>query len=113
MKRALLLCLCFLFFCGCASSGGYEKGYAAGYDAGYKAALETRAMPEVSAETTPRLTASPSPTAAPASDDFTVYISRSFTMHKTSTCSGMTESIGMPYSVAREYFDKKCKNCFK
>lgn len=106
MKRAFLICLCFLFFCGCASSGKYEEGYAAGYDAGYKAALESRAIPEITAAPTPRSTTTPS-------GDFNVYISSSFTMHKKSSCSGMKNYITMPYSIAKDYFTKKCGTCFK
>lgn len=109
MKRFLLLCLCFLFLCGCASSGGYEEGYAAGYDAGYKAALETRVMPEI----TEAPTVQPSATMPPSSDDFPVYISNSRTMHKKANCSGMKDSTEMPYSVAKLYFTKKCGTCFK
>lgn len=133
MKRVLLLCLCFLFFCGCASSGKYEEGYAAGYDAGYKAALENRAMPDITPAPTAHATAMPRPTSTPkpsskptpvptpaptpaptqAPDDFTVYVSRSGTMHLKENCSGMTHSTPMPYSVASQYYDKKCGNCFK
>lgn len=106
MKRAFLICLCFLFFCGCASSRKYEEWYAAGYDAGYKAALESRAIPEITAAPTPRSTTTPS-------GDFNVYISSSFTMHKKSSCSGMKNYITMPYSIAKDYFTKKCGTCFK
>ena len=110
MKRALLICLCFLFFCGCASSGKYEEGYSAGYDAGYKAALETRTMPDITSAQTARATSQPTTT---PSEDFKVYISSSFTMHKKSTCSGMKNYIAMPYSIAKDYFTKKCGTCFK
>ena len=128
MKK-LILFLLLLFLCGCASSGGYEEGYAAGYDAGYKAALETRAAPDVmpaptdAPAPTPRPTPTPKPTAKPtpaptpaptqASDDFTVYVSSSGTMHKKENCSGMTHSTPMPYSVASQYYEKKCSKCFK
>lgn len=118
MKRAFLICLCFLFFCGCASSGKYEEGYAAGYDAGYKAALENRAMPEITAAPTPRPTSTPRPTEAPAtrastSDDFTVYVSRNGVIHKKSNCSGMLYYREMLYSETKGIYEKKCSKCFK
>lgn len=132
MKK-LILFLLLLFLCGCASPGGYEEGYSAGYDAGYKAALETRAVPDVmpaptdapissprptstpkpSSKPTPVPTPAPTPAPTQASDDFTVYVSRSGTMHLKENCSGMTHSTAMPYSVASQYYDKKCGNCFK
>ena len=116
-----------LFLCGC-SNDGYENWYNAGYQDGYNAAIEelsSRAVPTPSPTSTPRPTSTPKPTSkptpaptpaptqAPASDDFTVYVSRSGTMHLKENCSGMTHSTAMPYSVASQYYDKKCGNCFK
>ena len=34
-------------------------------------------------------------------------------MHNISSCSGMKNYIEMPYSVAKDYFTKKCGTCFK
>ena len=110
MKRALLICLCFLFFCGCASSGKYEEGYAAGYDAGYKAALDSRTMPDITPAPTARATSQPTTT---PSGDFTVYVSRNGVIHKKSNCSGMLYSREMLYSEAKGVYEKKCSKCFK
>ena len=112
MKRALLICLCFLFFCGCASSGKYEEGYAAGYDAGYKAALEMRAMPDITPAPTARAMVTPNPSAA-TSEDFTVYVSRNGVIHKKSNCSGMIYYHEMLYSETKGIYEKKCSKCFK
>ena len=100
---------------------GYEDGFDAGYDNGYYSALEenSRSMPEftpaptVRPVSTPSPTSSPQPSSSPSSDDFTVYISNSGTMHKKSNCSGMTHYTEMPYSVASQYYTKKCSKCFK
>ena len=98
MKRVITVLICFLLFCGCArSSGDYERGYADGYAAAMSEL--SRAMPEI--------------TPAPTSDDFTVYVSSSGTMHLKEDCSGMKHSTAMPYSVASQYYDKRCKHCFK
>ena len=107
MRRLFPLLLCLLFLCGC-SNDGYENWYNAGYQDGYNAAME-----ELNSRTMP--TPTPKPTAKPtqAFDDFTVYVSRSGTMHLKENCSGMTHSTAMPYSVASQYYDKKCGNCFK
>lgn len=78
---------------------GYESGYDAGYDKGYETALGQHSESGFRQ--------------APSSDDFPVYISSSFTMHKKSNCSGMKNYIEMPYSVASQYYSKKCGNCFK
>jgi len=112
MKRALLICLCFLFFCGCASSGKYEEGYAAGYDAGYKAALDSRTMPDITPAPTTRATVTSKPSAVP-SEDFTVYVSRNGVIHKKSNCSGMIYYHEMLYSETKGVYEKKCSKCFK
>lgn len=121
MKRYLLILVFLLFLCGC-SNDGYENWYNAGYQDGYNAAMEelnSRTAPTDAPTSTPRPTSTPKPTAKPtpaptqASDDFTVYVSRSGTMHLKENCSGMTHSTAMPYSVASQYYDKKCGNCFK
>ena len=122
MKRVITVIICFLLFCGCARSDGeYERGYADGYAAAMSEL--SRAIPEITSAptarptSTPRPTVSPSatpqPTTAPTSDDFTVYVSSSGTMHLKEDCSGMKHSTAMPYSVASQYYDKRCKHCFK
>lgn len=115
--RIFSLIFCLLFLCGC-SNDGYENWYNAGYQDGYNAAMEelnSRTAPTDAPAPTLRPTPTPMPTAKPtqASDDFTVYVSRSGTMHLKENCSGMTHSTAMPYSVASQYYDKKCGNCFK
>lgn len=122
MRRYLLFLICYLILTGCASSDRYDSGYSDGYAAGYEAALaelESRAGPEITPAptSTPLYTPPPrftvAPTAAPASDDFTVYVSRSGTIHKKSNCSGMKHYTEMPYSVASQYYTAKCSKCFK
>jgi hypothetical protein len=122
MKRIVVILCCLLFLCACArSSGDYDRGYADGYAAGLAAAngQEVRSMPEITTSptarpySTPKPTSTPRPTTAPASEDFTVYVSNSGTMHKKSNCSGMKNYTEMPYSVASQYYDKKCSKCFK
>ena len=107
MKKTITFLLIFLlFFCACGQSDDdYERGFAAGYAAGYAAAP---------VETTVRAIPTTDPTTdTTTAGDFNVYISSSFTMHKKSTCSGMKNYITMPYSVAKDYFTKKCGTCFK
>lgn len=111
MRRLFVILIFILFLCGCVrSSGDYERGYADGYAAAMSEL--SRTMPEITPAPTARATATPKPTTAP-SGDFKVYISSSFTMHKKSSCSGMKNYIEMPYSVAKDYFTKKCGTCFK
>ena len=132
MKRLLCLLLFLLFLCGCQpqQQDRYKDGYDAGFAAGYQLALEelnSRTVPSEAPTSTPRPTSTPKPSSKPtpvptpaptpaptqASDDFTVYVSRSGTMHLKENCSGMTHSTAMPYSVASQYYDKRCSNCFK
>lgn len=109
MKRIVVILCCLLFLYACArSSGDYDRGYADGYAAAMSE--YSRATPDVTPAPTARVT--PQPTTTP-SGDFKVYISSSFTMHKKSTCSGMKNYIAMPYSIAKDYFTKKCGTCFK
>ena len=75
----------------------WDEAYRCGYDDGYDAAAYDLSYAEGSR----------------SSDDFPVYISSSFTMHKKSTCSGMKNYIEMPYSIASQYFTKTCGTCFK
>lgn len=117
--RIFSLIFCFLFLFGC-SNDGYENWYNAGYQDGYNAAMEelnSRTMPTSTPKPSSKLSSLLTPTSTPAptqaSDDFTVYVSRSGTMHLKENCSGMTHSTAMPYSVASQYYDKKCGNCFK
>lgn len=99
MKRILTVLCCLLFLCGCVrTSEDYERGYADGYAA---------AMSEY-ARTTPDTVP-----AAVTGADFTVYVSRSGTMHKKPDCSGMQYYTEMSYSVAEQYYSKKCSKCFK
>jgi len=115
MKRYLLILVFLLFLCGC-SNDGYENWYNAGYQDGYNAAMEelnSRTMPTPTPKPTAKPTPAPTPAPTQPSDDFTVYVSRSGTMHLKESCSGMTHSTAMPYSVASQYYDKKCGNCFK
>lgn len=117
MKRYLLILVFLLFLCGC-SNDGYENWYNAGYQDGYNAAMEelnSRTAPTDAPAPTLRPTPTPKPTANPtqASDDFTVYVSRSGTMHLKENCSGMKHYTEMPYSVASQYYEKKCSKCFK
>ena len=105
-----------MFLCGCQpqQQDRYKDGYDAGFADGYKLAMEelnSRTAPTDAPAPTPRPTPTPAPTQA--SDDFTVYVSRSGTMHLKENCSGMTHSTAMPYSVASQYYDKKCGTCFK
>ena len=104
MKRILCLLLFLLFLCGCQpqQQDRYKDGYDAGFADGYRLAME-----ELNSRTAP----TDAPTQAP--DDFTVYVSSSGTMHKKENCSGMTHSTPMPYSVASQYYEKKCSKCFK
>lgn len=123
MKRIVVILCCLLFLCACArSSGEYDRGYADGYAAAMSE--YSRTIPDVTpaptarAPATPRTTVTPKATytpkpTAPASEDFTVYVSNSGTMHKKSNCSGMKYYTEMPYSVAKEYYTKKCSKCFK
>lgn len=112
MKRALLLCLCLLFLCGCAhSSGDYERGYADGYAAAMSDL--SRTVPDITPVPTTRAAVTPRPAPTPSTDDFTIYISNSGTMHKKSNCSGMKHYTEMPYSIAKDYYTKKCSKCFK
>lgn len=126
MKKVLLPFLCFLVFCGCSYErtqetrqdaydrgleSGYEEGYDDGYAAGYKIGYDEgydRGYCDCEDDHGPVVSRS-----IPTSDDFTVYISASGTMHKKSNCSGMTNYTEMPYSVASQYYDKKCSKCFK
>lgn len=109
-SRLIFVFILLLLLASCARPGDdYARGYAEGYAAGLAAASDSRALPAESAAPA----SSPSPTASPAADDFTVYVSRSGTMHKKPNCSGMTHYSEMPYSVASQYYDKKCGNCFK
>lgn len=131
MRRLLVIFVIFiLLLCSCGySDNRYSKGFADGYAAGYAAAndeLGSRSLPEettedrsIPEETTedrslPNLTQAErsAPTNAPA-DDFPVYVSRNGVMHKKSNCSGMVHYTEMPYSVAKEYYTKKCSKCFK
>lgn len=93
----------------------YDEGYSDGYSAGYSAALDeyARSAPDPTPSPTVRPASTPQPTTAPSADDFTVYVSNSGTMHKKSNCSGMKHYTEMPYSVASQYYTKKCSNCFK
>lgn len=124
MRRLFPLLLCLLFLCGCQpqQQDRYKDGYDAGFADGYKLAMEelnSRTVPTDAPAPTPRPTPTPKPTAKPtpaptqASDDFTVYVSSSGTMHKKENCSGMKHSTPMPYSVASQYYEKKCSKCFK
>ena len=131
MRRILIISFIFiLLLCSCGySDNGYSKGFADGYAAGYAAAneelgsrsfqeetTEDRSLPEETAEdrSLPDLTQAErsAPTSAPA-DDFPVYVSRNGVMHKKSNCSGMVHYTEMPYSVAKDYYTKKCSKCFK
>lgn len=125
--------LLLLLLCGCASGGGdYKRAYDEGFRDGYHLGLEEAAKSETRlaavptpAPATPRPTSTPRPTVRPTStprptaapttapDDFTVYVSNSGTMHKKANCSGMKNYTEMPYSVASQYYDKKCSKCFK
>ena len=133
MRRLLvIIVILILLLCSCGyPDNGYSKGFADGYAAGYEAAIgevgnrsfpdeiiEDRSIPE------PAHTEKPSPSPAPASapspatspapaDDFPVYVSRNGVMHKRSNCSGMVHYTEMPYSVAKDYYTKKCSKCFK
>ena len=110
MKKVITILCCLLLLASCARSGDdYARGYSEGYAAGLAAASDSLALPAESAAPA----SAPSPTPTPAADDFTVYVSRSGTMHKKPNCSGMTHYSEMPYSVASQYYDKKCGNCFK
>ncbi len=97
----------------------HSAGYASGYEDGYNAALDqnTRSFPVYepieTTRVTVRPTSTPYATTVPASDDFTVYVSRNGIMHRKSSCSGMIYYAEMPYSVAKEYYTEKCSKCFK
>lgn len=119
MRRIVTIIFCLLFLLGCQAKqpeDRYRQGYDAGYADGYRKAQEEFGMDSRAnlgaALITPRPSSSPKSSTAPA-DDFTVYVSRSGTMHLKENCSGMTHSTAMPYSVASQYYDKKCGNCFK
>ena len=115
MRKAIAILCVLLLIGGCARSDGeYDRGYADGYAAAL--AEVSREMPEISPTPVLSPTAVPRQASTPSplpSDDFTVYISSSFTMHKKSGCSGMKNYIAMPYSVAKDYVTKKCGTCFK
>ena len=121
MRRLLvIIVILILLLCSCGySDNGYSKGFADGYAAGYAAANEELGSRSFQEETTedrslPDLIQAErsAPTNAPA-DDFPVYVSRNGVMHKKSNCSGMVHYTEMPYSVAKDYYTKKCSKCFK
>ena len=119
MKRIVLIALCLLFLLGCQAKqpeGRYRQGYDAGYADGYRKAREefdkdSRANLGA-ALITPQPSSSPKSSTAPA-DDITVYVSRSFKIHKKSNCSGMTVYSEMSLSQAESFGYEKCKKCWK
>ena len=127
MRRLLvIIVILILLLCSCGyPDNGYSKGFADGYAAGYAAAIgevgnrsfpdeiiEARSIPEP-AHTVEPAPSAPSPAPPAPADDFPVYVSRNGVMHKKSNCSGMVHYTEMPFSVAMEYYTKKCSKCFK
>ena len=83
----------------------WDEAYQAGYEDGYDAAcydLSARSLPIIDS-------VSPQSSA----EDITVYVSRSFLIHKKPDCSGMKVYTEMTLSQAESFGYEKCKKCWK
>lgn len=83
----------------------WDEAYQAGYEDGYDAAcydLSVRSLPIIDL-------VSPQSSA----EDITVYVSRSFLIHKKSNCSGMKVYTEMTLAQAESFGYEKCKKCWK